>query len=336
MSEPNSPSIPSPPDSPLSPIEEVPKFIFDNDFLTDDYCVFWCCKTGFDDYMKRLEKENTHIKILYEVTIGSRYFVKFESLDKNLTAHCQKIYMPPGECASASGAMLSTDTNHHGVILMERNYRKSKFSSTYSKVDDKSNSENKVQYHTLAHLSDKHKLLVLIHYCNECDNQICIAKINCDEFMIRTVKFISELNDDVTYNSKNMLLGGSRRKGMQDILSKIWLEVGKKQRNFIDEKPDAKRTEKCEYNTFHSFEFYTAHKDLQKILCCLCENNANHSGKHYTICGDCESGKHRNEVNVCLLEICSKCKKDLNVEQGKALSFPDGDVFEIAAVVLSK
>ncbi|HXT83836.1 MAG TPA: hypothetical protein VN704_05825, partial [Verrucomicrobiae bacterium] len=95
--------------------------------VTDKFCVLWCCKEGFKLNSAKCKPESK-VCFEYEFKGNLRYFVKFESNDKNLTTVC---------CASSTKGNLllrvqdntKEKTLHSGLILSETgNLCGSKFS----------------------------------------------------------------------------------------------------------------------------------------------------------------------------------------------------------------
>lgn len=168
------------------------------DAITDKFCMMFCCKDYYDKCI-RLQINRTvfeDIKILYELSIGRRYLIKFETHNKKISEDYSKIIFVNKDVFLTTDAKTKNDTiNHFSILLSESGpYCCSKFSkdNQHKCIDEKCN---------VPHINIVDKTICKIMYC-DCVNEDCPSNFDCSELLkflvVQRSKFYDEYIKDAS------------------------------------------------------------------------------------------------------------------------------------------
>lgn len=151
--------------------------------ITDKYCMLWCCKKAFTEFVKIYDLE---IKILQEEEINKkRYFAKFECMKKTSSVaftFFKKERFSPIEVRIDNKKQKFTE--FHSGIMLEEDYTLIRCPSKFNdrKFNDNSFVECNHKNCNYPHLTITSKILHIVARCKGCNSDCCISCCSCGEF----------------------------------------------------------------------------------------------------------------------------------------------------------
>jgi hypothetical protein len=175
----------------------------DDNYITDKFCVLWCCKDFFMKYTK-----DWSIKVLLETNLGSRYFTKIESLSKCITVILS-------DALNTSIYFADTENNHFGMVMEEDGpFCNSKFAKNYNGivcVDGTCNNPNLTIYN---------KYIGALMCCVDCQDKDCVSKQSCKRLM-KTILQIHKMIKNAKETSLEPILEKFFAKRYEELITRI-------------------------------------------------------------------------------------------------------------------
>jgi hypothetical protein len=127
------------------------------------------------------------IKILYQIKIGKRYLVKFDTQNNELSKRYSNIILND-ESMLLESDIRDDKIRHFGILLCEKSpYCLSKYSKKY--VHEHSCVHDNCE---IPHLNFIDKIVCDLMYCN-CPNEDCPSQYNCTDLLLFILQFRSDL-----------------------------------------------------------------------------------------------------------------------------------------------